>query len=385
MDSQGGVTPKGAELQRWRLLLFLAAALAALIAPASQASAARRGTPVKVMTRNLYLGSDLNDVLAANSPAALISEAGEILRDIEANQPAMRMRALGAEILRKGPDLVGMQEVAWVRTNPTPSVGPALGGAKTARITRYDYLGLLMARLNRDGNRYRVVMAQTEADIEAPADSDGNPLTGNPLLAGADLNGRLTIRDVIIARRAGVRIRNAKGGHFDSLFRATVAGTPVVVQRGWARVDANVRGSGFFRFVNTHLESAAPRVRRAQARELFAPGGPARGVGPIVLLGDLNSDDDTVQGADRLAYRALLGAGFRERSTDNPLSCCIDAEILTGGSPADFDHQVDHVMTATPRRVRLVDSSVTGRARVGGLFASDHAGVFSALRIRRAG
>jgi hypothetical protein len=377
---------RGAEgdstVRRWSCLL-LVVALAGLVAPASQASAAQRGTPVRVMTRNLYLGSDLGGVLAANSPAALIAEAGEIVRDIDANQPARRMRALGAEILRKAPDLVGMQEVAWVRTNPVPSIGPALGGPKTATATRYDYLALLMARLNRGPDRYRVAISQTGADIEAPADSDGIPVTGNPLLAGADLNGRLTIRDVILVRRgAGVRIRNARGGHFENLFRATVAGTQVAIERGWARVDANVRGSGFFRFVNTHLESAAPGVRAAQARELFARGGPARARGPIVLLGDLNSDDDTAQGADRLAYRALLGAGFRERSTDDPLSCCVDAEILSGGSAADFDHQVDHVMTGTPRRVRLIDSSVSGRSRVGGFFPSDHAGVFSTLAIR---
>jgi endonuclease/exonuclease/phosphatase family metal-dependent hydrolase len=357
--------------------------LAGVIAPASEAAGATRGTPVKVMTRNLYLGSDLNGALAATSPAGLISEAGEILRDVDANRPAQRMSALGAEILRKKPDLVGMQEVAWFRTNPTPSVGPALGGAKTATATKYNYLSLLLARLNRGAKRYRVVISQTEGDIEAPADYDGNPATGNPLLAGADLNARLTIRDVILARRGpGVRTRNAQGGHFVHLFQATVAGTAVPVERGWTRVDANVRGSGFFRFVDTHLESEAPTIREAQAKELFAAGGPARSRGPIVLLGDLNSDDDTVQGADRLAYRALLGAGFRERSTANPLSCCIDAEILTGGSVADFDHQVDHVMTPTPRRVRLANSSVSGRSRVGGLFPSDHAGVFSTLLIR---
>ena len=71
----------------------------------------------------------------------------------------------------------------------------------------------------------------------------------------------------------------------------------------------------------------------------------------MVLVGDLNSDDDTVAGADHLAYKTLLAAGMVERSTDDPLSCCLNSSLLAvgaGGSVADFDHQVDHVMTRDP-------------------------------------
>jgi hypothetical protein len=35
------------------------------------------------------------------------------------------------------------------------------------------------------------------------------------------------------------------------------------------------------------------------------------------------------------------------------------------------------------RKIRLVSSSVVGRRKVNGLFPSDHAGVFSALRLPR--
>ena len=105
----------------------------------------------------------------------------------------------------------------------------------------------------------------------------------------------------------------------------------------------------------------------------------------MILLGDLNSDDDTVVGDDRLAYQALTQAGFRERSTNDPLSCCLDSDIITedgGGSISHFDHQVDHVMTNAPGRVQLVSSAVTGRQPVNGFWDSDHAGVFSKLRLR---
>jgi hypothetical protein len=103
----------------------------------------------------------------------------------------------------------------------------------------------------------------------------------------------------------------------------------------------------------------------------------------VVLLGDLNSDDDTVAGADRLAYETLLAAGMVNRSTDDPLSCCLNSSLLAvgmGGSVADFDHQVDHILTRDPETVTLVDSLVTGLQPVNGFWNSDHAGVFSALR-----
>ncbi len=44
----------------------------------------------------------------------------------------------------------------------------------------------------------------------------------------------------------------------------------------------------------------------------------------------------------------MTAAGMRERSTNRPLSCCINSSLLAvgaGGSVADFDHQVDHIMT----------------------------------------
>jgi len=167
-----------------------------------------------------------------------------------------------------------------------------------------------------------------------------------------------------------------------------VLGSPLPVTRGWTAVDARVRGGVAFRFVNTHLESFDPRalhpsIRALQAAELAAAGGPATGDLPVVLVGDLNSDDDTVVPDDQQAYRALLDAGFVERSTNNPLGCCIESSFdLTSGTAAEFDHQVDHILTNAPGVVRLVSSFVTGRTMVNGFWDSDHAGLVSELHIR---
>ena len=88
--------------------------------------------------------------------------------------------------------------------------------------------------------------------------------------------------------------------------------------------------------------------------------------------------------ADTLAYNDLLAAGMVERSTNNPLGCCLNSALLAvggGGSIADFDHQVDHVMTRDPDEVTLKSSAVTGLNPVNGFWDSDHAGLFSALNL----
>jgi endonuclease/exonuclease/phosphatase family metal-dependent hydrolase len=201
------------------------------------------------------------------------------------------------------------------------------------------------------------------------------------------------MRDVILVRNTPrVEVANATGGHFENLLTVQVAGAVNVnVTRGWTALDATILTDEgtvkrTFRFVNTHLEAfddetQTPSIRQQQAEELVAPGGPATSPDPVILLGDLNSDDDTVSADDQKAYRALLAAGFTERSTDDPLSCCV-SDLFTS-PPSEFDHQVDHVMTdESPARVGLVNSKVTGLAQVDGIYPSDHAGVFSKLRLK---
>jgi len=341
-----------------------------------------KGKVVGVMTRNLYLGADLTPAIVAKTLPEFVAANGQILREVTANNFPLRAKGLADEILRAKPDLVGLQEVALWRTAPVNF--EVLTKGPSATTVRYDYLAELLSELNRGPDRYEVVVVQNEFDLEAPGDEDNNPATGP---VGADINGRLTMRDVILARRgAGVQTKNPQSANFVTNLVVPVAGVPVTVKRGWTATDAKVRGSGWFRFVNTHLEAFHPAIRQAQAAELVAPTGPATSELPVVLVGDLNSDDDTVAGPDRLAYLTLLAAGMVNRSTDDPLSCCLNSSLLEvgkGGSVSDFDHQVDHVLTRDPEAITLQDSEVSGLLPVNGFWNSDHAGVFSALRFRR--
>ena len=332
--------------------------------------------PLKTMTRNVYLGANLTPAIGASTPEELVAATGQILREVTHNDFPTRAEGLAQEILEKKPDLVGLQEVALWRTAPVNF--QVLTDGPSATTVRYDYLEELLGQLNQRKQEYEVVVVQEEFDFEAPADEDPDTATGP---YGADINGRLTMRDVILARSAAyVRTWNEQGGNFDTLLPVPLLGGEVLVVRGWTATDARVRGSEPFRFVNTHLEAFEPNYRAAQAGELVAPGGPATSDLPVILVGDLNSDD----GGD--AYDNLLTAGMVPISTDEPLSCCLNSSLLgefDGGDISDFNHQVDHIMTRDPYNVLLRHSEVTGLEPVNGFWNSDHAGVFSALMLRR--
>ncbi|MGN6276937.1 MAG: endonuclease/exonuclease/phosphatase family protein [Solirubrobacterales bacterium] len=370
---------------------MLIALLVALAAFGGTVEAKARGSVVNVMTRNLYLGADLSPAIESKSTGEFIEANGAIFRQVEATNFPVRAKGLAKEILENEPDLVGLQEVALWRTAP-PSLGPVFSGKPEATTVKYDFLKLLLAELNKKRALYKPVVVQDEFDFEAPADANGQPGDGpgggTGILANAETNARLTMRDVILKRlHSGVQTTNPRSGHFEHLLVEKVAGSKeIAVTRGWTSVDAKVRGSKKLHFVDTHLESfdnqaEYPSIRAQQASELVAPGGPATSRLPVILVGDLNSDVKTeVKPGDGQAYRVLTKAGFRERSTYKPLGCCIESSYdLKSGSVAEMNHKVDHIMTDAPQQVKLLASKVTGRQKQHGYWDSDHAGLFSSL------
>lgn len=382
--------------RRFSLAAILALLALLLLIPGSAAAKQPgdqgQGKVANVMTRNVYLGADLSPAIGAGTPEQLVTANGIIFRQVLANDFPLRAEGLADEILGAKPDLVGLQEVALWNTTPISPAGKAL---------TLDYLDLLLDELNEArGNRgngkprYEVVVVQNEFGAEAPADVNGIKDDG-PALPGfgndGEVIGKLTMRDVILARHgAGVQTWNEEGGNFEHLLELPIGGQTVPILRGWTATDVKVRGTHAFRFVNTHLEAFHPIRRLEQAEELVDADGPATSPLPVVLVGDLNSDDDTVEGpggSDRFAYLHLLSQRMVSRSTDEPLSCCLDSPLLAvaeaekvGAGIDDFDHQVDHILTRDPEQVTLQSSAVTGLQPVNGFWDSDHAGVFSALR-----
>jgi endonuclease/exonuclease/phosphatase family metal-dependent hydrolase len=350
------------------LLALLALIIAAMLALGPAAAQAENKRNVSVLTRNLYLGTDLNPVLQAQTFPAFLAAVSSRYAMVQATDFPERAEALADEVADKNPDLIGLQEATLWRTD-TPSDGPAT----PAENVTFDFLDILRGELAERGLDYDVKATSVNADIEAPSAS------------GFDV--RLTDRDVILARgdlpSSRLKVSNPQDANFATNFTLNhpVAG-PVTFTRGWTSVDGKVRGKGF-RFINTHLETqAVPPVQAAQANELLA--GPADTSKPVLMLGDFNSAAD---GSDTPTYGNLVGAGFDDAWSavhpgDPGYTCCQAEDLLNAASL--LDQRIDIVFSRGPWSA--LDADIVGeeqadRTSPTGLWPSDHAGVVAELRL----
>lgn len=349
--------------------LGLALGLVAATLPLSTASAETR--PVKVMTRNLYLGANLDPAIRAATVPELLAATAHIFSVARQTDFPERAKVLAREIADADPVLLGLQAAAVWYSGPFNDAAPAT-------TVEYDFIASLRHELAALGAPYDVVAVQAEADIEAPA--------GAPYFRDI----RLLQRDAILVK-AGlgdeVTLTNAQSRNFAAaLVITTGTGMQFVVNRGWLSVDAVVNRRPF-RFVNTHLEAFHPLIRLLQAQELVAPDGPIGSApGPAILVGDLNSGPELPVAANRLTFIALRNHGLVDTwAVANPGDAGYTAgfnELLTDPTAEGaLEHRVDHVMTLPGVDVlgsRIYGTDADNRT-ASGLWPSDHAGVAAAL------
>jgi endonuclease/exonuclease/phosphatase family metal-dependent hydrolase len=338
------------------LALALIAALCATASPAAADAAKKKPktTNVTVMTRNMFLGTNLLPLATAQPGAEFEQAAGAAFDEVTSNEAPERMKLIAAEIAKAKPDLVGLQEVTLWKTGPKDDPAPA-------DTVVLDYLADLMTELDRLDAGYRVVSDQRTLELEGPTDR------------GFDL--RFIDGNVVLARK-GVKVSKVRAADFNHhLTIPTNALGPVDVNRSFNQLDAKVRGARFH-FINTHLEAYHAGTRLDQAKELMRRAA-ANKRKQTVLVGDLNSGPDLEKPEDRPPFAAIRKAGFKPARNKTP-QCCFNDDLMTG----EWDHIVDWVMTRP--KVRLVRSFNTGLDQTpSGRYPADHGGVVSVLRLKR--
>ncbi len=203
-----------------------------------------------------------------------------------------RAEAIADEIQANEPDLVGLQEVTkWTTGGLNPPPG-------------YDFLAILQGDLEARGLDYSVAAVSHNANI-GPA-----PLAlpeQGCVQPGPEITCSVTLedRDVILVNddTPGLTWSNPQSGHYTAQQVVESPVGPLSFDRGWASIDARLKGQPF-RFVDTHLETEeSPAVQEAQAAEFLA--GPGKG-GTIVVTGDFNSASD---GSTTGSYAQLTAPG----------------------------------------------------------------------------
>jgi endonuclease/exonuclease/phosphatase family metal-dependent hydrolase len=370
------------------LLATLLALLAALVpgsgvqaGPASPPGSAN-ASPARtaaVMTRNLYLGADLNPIILAlvgGNPSAIVTAATQTWNAVQATRPQERMAAVADEIVAADAAVVGLQEVTtWTTFDYDPQTQ-----AVTNPTVAYDFLDLLLDALAARGADYREVAGATAHNFTSP------PI---PVLAGAAFPTeavRLADRDVIIARD-DVAATNARTGTYQNIISFPVGGQVLPVTRGWGSADVRVERARF-RFVNSHLEAFGvpgidgEQVRVAQVGELLAAQAAVTaqsGALPMVYVGDYNSRAPDAPAYTRLLAGVGVDAWVRNHPNDAGLTCCFDDAVSDPTDP--LTSRIDLVLVS--RDVKAPRATVVGDDSAdmtpSGLWPSDHAGVVARL------
>jgi endonuclease/exonuclease/phosphatase family metal-dependent hydrolase len=342
--------------------------VAVLATPPACAAVADGGPDpsVTVMTRNLYLGTGLNDVVGVSSLAELVAAVDEDWAHVLANDFPTRAAALADEIVSARPDVVGLQEVALYREQAPGDLRMHPGPNATHVVL--DLLAILQTELSASGTSYTAVATSTNADLEVSRSGTDGGL----------VDVRITDRDVILVRAdLADRVGNARHGHYAAVRMLPSWPGPIANIRGWASVDYSPDPrTTTVRVLTTHLEVSGPRAGRIQeqqaeeARTLIAASPH-----PVIALGDFNSAADG-SGTDTYARltEVLEDAWVSARPADPGPTCC-QAELLDNAVGQEHV-RVDLVLVPEGWQVRSA-------ARTGGepfratppRWASDHAGV----------
>lgn len=344
-------------------LLLLAAVLA--VASGCDSDASGSGT-ARVMSMNLYLGADLFVVAQEPNPQMIPVRVAQFYGTVQASNVPERMAAIADQIVEVGPDLIGLQEVStYYRQSPADNL-PGQANTPATQVD-IDFLDLLLDALEARGASYVVASKSPNADVELPATTDGRTF----------FDVRYQDADVILAR-SDVQTSGARTASYSTLLTVPVGGVDQTFVRGFQSVEATVDDITFT-FFNTHLEvgGEAKVVQELQAVELrTAVAGTS---GPVVLVGDLNSDAGGTNTESYATVTQILTDAFGAGA--GAPTCCQTPMIRNATS--QHQTRIDLILYRGFDDVDATDTffDTAAERTASGLWPSDHAGVWADLTI----
>jgi hypothetical protein len=329
--------------------------------PTVQADGRWGPNKVVVMTRNLYVGGNVDRlILPGGDP---IQELLQTIAEVQYTNFPERAMAMAEEIKWWGPHLVGLQEMSIINIH-LPSFGIEF---------TLNFEDIFMDALEAKGLDYRV------------AGKVQNVIAYIPL--GGDDYVSLIDNDAVLAR-GDVNTSNVEAINYLASFNT---GPPLFVDviRGYIAVDAEV-GRKKYRFVNTHLEPFVQAAKVGQAQELmFRLSGETL---PIILVGDLNTPAPTGEVYQYIVNdNNYVDAWTRNKVQGDKIGntsgfeSTLDDPYDTLEKRIDFILVKSHVWHGAYQDIGPVIAFVVGEERKdmtpSGLWPSDHGGVIARLKI----
>lgn len=323
-------------------------------------------TTVKVMTYNVFQGTDFTEVLSAQSFADYLAAAQLTLQEVTDSKLPLRMQAIAHQIAIGNPDLVGLEEMTLWRFGYGPSPTTVL----------FDPLQELLDALKAQGLHYTAIVVADEYELQGPLPDLQHFLRANG-------------RNVILARtdEPALVVANPQTAPFHNLFIIPdpLLNNPTIV-RSWASVDVTLNGQEF-RFIDTHLENPIPQVpatfllQQAQAKELSDI--PANTSMPVILVGDFNAIANELTDPSNLTYQEMLNLGFGDAwANRNPPRPGLTWPLLNSSNIDTATQRIDFVFYRGMVRPRVTSLAGDGRQdKINGIWPSDHAGLRALLQV----
>jgi endonuclease/exonuclease/phosphatase family metal-dependent hydrolase len=323
---------------------------------------------VSVMTRNLYIGTDVDAVMAVLGTEAQGPALGAALQTLQHTDFATRIRAIAHEIATNRPDVVGIQEAYDLYVDQAVLGALGLPGSSI----QIDFLAQLQAALAREHVRYVVAAKNTGTD----ASLEGGAVS-------------IVDHDVLLVNARTVRLLgDSIGTTFATNVPTMYLPEGLALLRGYVSRKVSIDGAEML-LVNTHLESGDlfGDVRAGQALELAALIS-ASSAPRVILTGDFN-DVQTSEMYGVLAGANLVDTWAALRPRDAGFTCCQTADLSNRRSV--LNQRIDYIWTRGFTRpsgkldgeIQLVSAQPDARVRgaFGLIWPSDHAGLVAELDV----